>query len=117
MFLKIGEVSKMTGVDAATLRYWEKEFALLKPQKTRSGQRIYSQQDLELVLRIKKLLHDDGYTVGGARKRLSVPPAEVEEMPETSGHGADEGRANRLRHARQLTREILDILDTQKTSE
>jgi len=107
----------MTGVDAATLRYWEREFAVLKPQKTRSGQRIYSQQDLELVIRIKKLLHDDGYTVNGARKRLSHLSAEVGETPERSGSRADNRRANRLQQAKQLTREILDILDTQKTSE
>jgi len=107
----------MTGVDAATLRYWEKEFAVLKPQKTRSGQRIYSQQDLELVLRIKKLLHDDGYTVSGAKKRLSGQAPEMKETPERIGPGTEALRANRLRQARQLTREILDILDTQKTSE
>ena len=117
MFHKIGEVSKMTGVDAATLRYWEKEFAVLKPQKTRSGQRIYTQRDLELVLKIRKLLHDDGYTVSGARKWLSGPSAGVEETSEGRGPGTDGRRANRLQQARQLTREILDILETQKTSE
>lgn len=102
----------MTGVDAATLRYWEKEFALLRPQKSRSGQRIYSQRDLELVLKIKKLLHDDGYTVSGARRMLSCPSAAAAETPEDKGPATDEPRTNRLRRARQLAREILDILDT-----
>ena len=112
MFHKIGEVSRLTGVDAATLRYWEKEFALLRPQKSRSGQRIYSQRDLELVLKIKKLLHDDGYTVSGARRVLSCPSANVAETLEDRGPATDERRSNRLRRARQLAREILDILDT-----
>lgn len=117
MFHKIGDVSRMTGVDAATLRYWEKEFALLRPQKNRSGQRIYGQRDLELVLTIRKLLHDDGYTVSGARRVLSCPSARAAETPEETGPPTDERRSNRLRRARQLAREILDILDTQNTSE
>ena len=112
MFYKIGEVSKMTGVDAATLRYWEKEFTLLKPQKSRSGQRIYRGEDLELVRTIKKLLYDEGYTVSGARKKLNNPSAQVEEIPEDRGTMADKERATRLRRARQLAREILEILDS-----
>lgn len=117
MFHKIGQVSEMTGVDTATLRYWEKEFAVLRPQKTRSGQRMYSQRDLELVLRIKKLLRDDGYTVSGARRMLSRSSAEVEGMSEGRGPGTDGPRANRLRRAERLAREILEILDSQKISE
>ena len=117
MFYRIGEVSKLAEVDAPTLRYWEKEFPLLKPQKSQSGQRIYSQRDLELVFRIKKLLYEDGYTVSGARKRLSGPAGEVGEAPEGSGPGTDRQRVDRLRRARQLAREILEILDTQNISE
>lgn len=117
MFYRIGEVSKLAEVDAPTLRYWEKEFSLLKPQKTRSGQRIYSQRDLELVLRIKTLLYEDGYTVSGARKRLSGPAREVGEAPDDSGPETDRPHADRLRRARQLAREILEILNTQNISE
>ena len=117
MFYRIGEVSELTEVDAATLRYWEKEFPTLRPKKNKAGQRIYSKRDVELILRIRKLLHDDGYTVSGARKKLSSPAGEAGKAPEGSSPGADSQRANRLHRARQLAREILEILDSRKISE
>jgi DNA-binding transcriptional MerR regulator len=53
------------------LRYWETEFPMLKPIKSKSGHRLYRRQDLEMVLEIKRLLYDKGYTIEGARKQLS----------------------------------------------
>ena len=119
MFYKIGDVSKMVGVDAATLRYWEKEFELLKPSKTRTGQRIYSQQDLELIKTIKKLLYEDGFTVNGAKRRLgkrlphvdAQPPKEDPELP------GDRSLAARLSQARKIAREILEIINRQINAE
>nr|HDM59788.1 MerR family transcriptional regulator [Bacillota bacterium] len=113
MFYKIGEVSKLAEVDVPTLRYWEKEFPLLKPQKTRSGQRIYRQEDLEMILRIKHLLYEEEYTVSGARKKLS---GLTSEPPGTLRPTKNGQRANRLQRARQLAREILEILNTQNIS-
>ncbi len=52
------------------LRYWETEFSFLAPDKSSSGQRVYSERDLELIGRIKELLYDEGYTIAGAKKRL-----------------------------------------------
>ncbi|MBI4482651.1 MAG: MerR family transcriptional regulator [Acidobacteria bacterium] len=70
LFYKIGEVCQIAGVEPHVLRYWETEFAALTPSKNHSGQRVYRQKDVELVLRIKQLLYEEGYTVAGANRRL-----------------------------------------------
>lgn len=70
LFFRIGEVSEIVGVRAHVLRYWEEEFGILKPMKTRGAHRQYRRRDVELALVIKKLLHEDGFTVAGARKKL-----------------------------------------------
>jgi DNA-binding transcriptional MerR regulator len=70
LFFRIGEVADLTGVPPYVLRYWESEFKLLRPRKNHAGQRVYRKQDIELVLRIKRLLYDDRLTLEGAKKRL-----------------------------------------------
>ena len=75
IYHKIGEVCKLVDVQPFVLRYWETEFPFLAPSKNKSGHRTYRQVDIDLVRRIKTLLHDDGYTVPGARKKLE---AEIE---------------------------------------
>lgn len=70
LYFKIGEVKKITGVEAHVLRYWESEFKIIRPQRASSKQRLYRRADVENILRIKKLLYEDGYTVPGARKFL-----------------------------------------------
>ncbi len=66
----IGEVSKITDVKSYVLRYWESEFRWMAPQKSRSKQRLYRQRDIDMILLIKKLLHEQRYTIAGARKKL-----------------------------------------------
>ena len=70
LYFRIGEVAQIVGVDAHVLRYWESEFRM-KPHRSNSGQRLYRKQDLSRFLRIKHLLHDEGYTIAGARKVLT----------------------------------------------
>ena len=70
LFYKIGEVSKISGVESYVLRYWETEFPFLKPRKNKSGQRVYVKKDLELILQVKKLLYQERYTIEGVRKKL-----------------------------------------------
>jgi DNA-binding transcriptional MerR regulator len=77
---RIGEVASLAGVSASLLRFWEGEFARLRPTKTRSGQRLYRRDDVELVLRIRDLLHVHGYTIAGARKALEKPLADDERL-------------------------------------
>jgi DNA-binding transcriptional MerR regulator len=69
-YYRIGEVSKITGVKAYVLRYWESEFRWMAPQKSRSKQRLYRRRDIEMILMIKKLLYGQRYTIAGARKKL-----------------------------------------------
>ena len=88
-FFKIGEAARLCAVKPYVLRYWETEFRSIKPQKTRSRQRLYRRQDIELLLRIRNLLYDQRFTIEGARSRLRelghdesapppVPPPQVD---------------------------------------
>lgn len=66
----IGEVSRLTGIKAFVLRYWETEFPTLEPEKGSNGRRSYCQDDVDLILKIKRLLYDEGFTIAGARRHL-----------------------------------------------
>lgn len=70
LFFRIGDVSEVTGVEPYVLRFWESEFPNLAPKKGSNGQREYRRKDVEMVLEIKRLLYDEGYTIAGARKAL-----------------------------------------------
>ena len=70
LYFRIGEVAQLVGVDAHVLRYWESEFRM-KPHRSASGQRLYRKADLARFLRIRHLLHDEGYTIAGARRVLA----------------------------------------------
>lgn len=72
LYLRIGEVSAVTGLPTSVLRYWETEFPALAPRKSSSGQRLYSKKDVELVHEIKTLLYVEKLTIEGARKRLEA---------------------------------------------
>jgi len=69
-FYRIGEVSRLTALKPFVLRYWETEFPMLEPVKGSNGHRLYRQEDVEMVLRIKRLLYDEGFTIAGARRHL-----------------------------------------------
>ena len=71
LYFRIGEVSKLTGTKPFVLRYWETEFPTLKPIKSKSGHRLYRRQDAEMVLEIKRLLYEKGFTIEGARRQLA----------------------------------------------
>jgi DNA-binding transcriptional MerR regulator len=71
-YFTIGEVSELCLVKPHVLRYWEQEFPHLKPVKRRGNRRYYQRQDVELVRTIRSLLYEQGYTIGGARQRLST---------------------------------------------
>lgn len=71
IYFKIGEVAEIVGVEPYVLRYWETEFPALKPTKSRSQQRMYRKRDVELLLKIKKLLYEEMYTIAGAKKQLT----------------------------------------------
>jgi len=70
LYFRIGEVASLCRLPAYVLRFWETEFAQLKPVKSSTGQRMYRKRDVESVVRIKKLLYEDGFTIAGARGQL-----------------------------------------------
>ena len=70
-YFTIGETSDLCGVKAHVLRYWEQEFSQLKPVKRRGNRRYYQRKDVILIRQIKALLYDEGFTIGGARQKLS----------------------------------------------
>ena len=70
-YFTIGEVSDLCGVKPHVLRYWEQEFPTLKPLKRRGNRRYYQRQDVLIIRQIRSLLYDEGFTIGGARQRLT----------------------------------------------
>jgi len=70
LYFRIGEVAQLCRLPAYVLRFWETEFSQLKPVKSGTGQRMYRKRDVESVVRIKKLLYEDGFTIAGARVQL-----------------------------------------------
>ena len=108
LYFRIGEVAKLCKLPAYVLRFWETEFPQLKPVKSSTGQRMYRQRDVENVLRIKKLLYEEGFTILGARQQLkseSKPSAKQTGLPFPK-----QGRNDGLKKVRQGLQEILVIL-------
>lgn len=82
LYYRIGEVAGLVGVEPHVLRYWETEFRSIRPQKSASGQRVYSRRDVDTLLKVKELLYGQGFTIAGAKKKLreggvEPPPPEV----------------------------------------
>jgi len=83
-YFTIGEVSELCNVKPHVLRYWEQEFAQLKPVKRRGNRRYYQRHDVLMIRQIRSLLYEQGFTIGGARQRLDTEPAPVA-TPEGQG--------------------------------
>ena len=88
LYFKIGEVSEIVAVEPYVLRYWETEFSMLRPQKSRTKQRVYRRKDVETVLKIKHLLYERKFTIAGARQELGRGRAEVEAATPAAGYRA-----------------------------
>ena len=139
LFFKIGEVCDIVGVQAHVLRYWETEFPMLQPQKNRSGQRTYRRKDVEMALRIKELLYEEGFTIAGAKRKLTgdhralsrlkiVPPGASasdfsgaqppDEPPPPPPAGPPVSRLSRetIQRLKSMAEELLTTLDRDVTS-
>ncbi len=81
LYFRIGEVARIIGVKPYVLRYWETEFAVLKPGKTPSRHRLYRRRDVEILLEIKHLLYEEGFTIAGAKKRLKEKEKDEPALP------------------------------------
>jgi DNA-binding transcriptional MerR regulator len=112
LYFRIGEVASLCRLPAYVLRFWETEFPQLKPVKSSTGQRMYRQRDVENVLRIKKLLYDEGFTIAGARQYLKAelkPSQRQDGLPFPKPRSADH-----LKKVRQGLQEILGILNKKR---
>ena len=85
----IGEVSRLADLKAFVLRYWETEFPMLQPTKDDAGRRVYRQEDVDMVFRIKRLLYDEGFTIAGARRHLREKGTSDDPAYRGSDHSAD----------------------------
>ena len=114
LYFRIGEVARICEVPAYVLRFWESEFQQLKPNKSGTGQRLYRKRDVEMTLRIKRLLYDDGYTIPGARQVFQAEARESRkktaepELP-LSAANSDAAVAG-LEKVRKELREIAGLL-------
>jgi len=108
LYFRIGDVAKLCGVETYVLRFWETEFPQLRPNKSGTGQRLYRRREVELAMRIKKLLHEEGYTIAGARQLLAqeARTAKEKQMPLIAGAGVDK----KLQHLRRELGELLGML-------
>jgi DNA-binding transcriptional MerR regulator len=128
LYFKIGDVARICGVETYVLRFWETQFPQLKPNKSGTGQRLYRRNDVELALKIKQLVHDEGYTLSGARQALeqaharksSPPQAKLESISrrplpsavsaQTLSGQSQEDLGATIAHARAELREIAGLL-------
>jgi DNA-binding transcriptional MerR regulator len=131
IYFRIGEVSELAKLPTYVLRFWETEFAQLRPTKSSTGQRMYRRKDVEYVMQIRKLLYEDGFTIAGAREKLReeqrqtraaqplpVVASEPHPLPVAAGGqaalpfpaGGEIAHKQELRRVRQQLREMLSLL-------
>ena len=113
---RIGEVSRLADLKPFVLRYWETEFPMLEPVKSSSGHRLYRQDDVDMVFRIKRLLYDEGFTIAGARRHLRESTGGAAEDFPAGEHGGEApasiGRKVLL-DLRDALRGFLTLLETE----
>ncbi|MDY0329715.1 MAG: MerR family transcriptional regulator [Thiomonas sp.] len=113
-YFTIGEVSELCGVKSHVLRYWEQEFAQLRPIKRRGNRRYYQHHEVLLIRRIRELLYEQGFTISGARARLGGAAAEGRDIEDTAGRTQTPNPASLtplppIQHLGELRAELLSI--------
>ena len=103
----IGHVSRLAALKPFVLRYWETEFPMLQPLKSSGGRRLYRQEDVDMVFRIKRLLYDEGFTIAGARRHLRGHEGAGDSNDSAASNAATEGAGQLL--SRKM---LLDLRDT-----
>jgi len=102
LYYRIGEVADLLKVNTSVLRFWETQFEQLRPQKTKTGQRLYSRSDLELAKQIQQLLYREKLTIAGAKARIT---------PSRKGDAADK-KSDFAELLRDVKRELQDLRST-----
>ncbi|MGH9468375.1 MAG: MerR family transcriptional regulator [Terriglobales bacterium] len=109
LYFKIGEVARLAGVEPYVLRFWEGEFPALRPGKSPTGQRLYRRREVELALQIKSLLHEQGFTIAGARKKLKTEhDGKRAQAPLPLNSGRDHELLQKVRAELAAIAELLD---------
>ena len=109
LYFKIGEVAKMAEVPTHVLRYWESEFPAIKPKRANSKQRLYRRKDVELILEVKTLLHEKGFTIAGAKRLLENPDA-LKEVQREEPSPPTEDTSSRLKTIKEGLLDLQSIL-------
>jgi DNA-binding transcriptional MerR regulator len=104
LYYTIGEVARQVDEEPHVLRYWETEFGSLRPRKNRAGKRVYTQNDIDTVFRIRHLLRDEKYTIDGARQAL---------RRERSSSTSSSGDVEELEEIRDFLARLLDRIKTE----
>ena len=104
LYFKIGEVARLLDVKPYVLRYWESEFSVLRPGKTRSRHRLYRRKDVETLLEIRRLLYAERYTIAGAKRRLR-------NSSRTAGAASASTDADKLVRVRDELRDLCRLLE------
>lgn len=104
VYFRIGEVSKILGVEPYVIRYWESEFKAVKPVRTRSDQRLYRRRDVEMLLTIKGLLYVDHFTILGAKRKLADRMGDAENEDDATDY------KTRLMEIKSLLQQVKEML-------
>ena len=114
VFFKIGELSRIIGVPEHTLRYWEEEFGQIRPEKTKSGQRLYRRRDIETLLQIKDLLWEQKFKIAGAKQQLRRSAQDERIKLEELQKEALQGKAlqDEVEHLKEIASRIQHEVDS-----
>lgn len=110
LYFRIGEVARLCGVEAYVLRFWESEFPQLHPNKSGTGQRLYRKRDVEMAMRVRRLLHEEGYTIAGAKQVLSHEASRSKTPQLSLLPGNSPALQAKLERVRNELRELVSIL-------
>ncbi|MCD6532358.1 MerR family transcriptional regulator [bacterium] len=110
LYYSITEVAEMTGLKPHILRYWETEFPFLKPKRNRAGNRAYRKRDIEMVLLIKKLLYEEGYTIEGAKQKIR----QMRRQKKSAGRKGEELDPQCREFLREILAELEKVRDALK---
>jgi DNA-binding transcriptional MerR regulator len=110
LYFRIGEVARLCGVEAYVLRFWESEFPQLRPNKSGTGQRLYRKRDVEMAMRVRRLLHEEGYTIAGARQVLAQETSRSKAPQLSLLPGNSPAVQAKLDRVRNELRELLGML-------
>jgi len=106
LYYKMGEVTELTGLEAHVIRFWEQEFPQLEPKKSRTGHRNFTRGDIDTILEIKRLVHEQGFTLAGAKKKLAG-----EDDGTRSPEAMKQKMLSEIREIRGVLENVINMLD------